>query len=64
MNSTAHKKKAPIQMLGIPEVSALIISIETLGKTNPSIIEIAPKIEQFELYIQELEIVVRNYLAS
>jgi HPt (histidine-containing phosphotransfer) domain-containing protein len=64
MSSTAHKMKAPIQMLGIPEVSALIISIETLGKTNPSVMDITPKMEQLELYIHELEIVIRNYLAS
>lgn len=53
--SAAHKMKAPIQMLGVPVVSDLILDLELIGKHRTDIDTVPSKVQELEGYIQELE---------
>ncbi|AMS26997.1 hypothetical protein AEM51_08175 [Bacteroidetes bacterium UKL13-3] len=55
LGSTAHKMKAPIQILGVPVVSDLVLEIETIGKFHVGADSLPQKIELLEGYLKELE---------
>lgn len=54
MGSTAHKMKAPIQMLGVPEVSALVLDIETTGRSKQHTQNVIEKVLLLEKHIEDL----------
>lgn len=53
--STAHKMKAPIQMLGVPVVSDLVLELEQIGKHRTDLDTVPSKVQTLEGYIKELE---------
>ncbi|MES2779457.1 MAG: Hpt domain-containing protein, partial [Bacteroidota bacterium] len=55
MATTAHKMKAPLQMLGVPAVSDLVLELEIMGKTKQRTEQAVPKVETLAGYIQQLE---------
>lgn len=59
VGSTAHKMKAPIQMLGVPEVSALILEIEMLGKHQKDLDKADEKIALLGTYLRDMEIAIK-----
>jgi HPt (histidine-containing phosphotransfer) domain-containing protein len=64
VGTTAHKMKAPVQMLGVPEVSALVLELEQIGKTKVNTEAAPEKIVRLDEYIRELEAEINHYLAS
>jgi HPt (histidine-containing phosphotransfer) domain-containing protein len=55
LGSTAHKMKAPIQMLGVDPVSELILDLERSGKGQTHTESIPEKVTLLESYLTELK---------
>ena len=64
MGSIAHKMKAPIQMLGVPPISDLVLEIEMMGKRGVDTVSAVPKIQELENQLQELRKGVEWYLTQ
>ena len=60
--STAHKMKAPIQMLGVPAVADLVFDLEHIGKSKIGVEGVSQKVQLLEEYIKELEIEINKIL--
>jgi HPt (histidine-containing phosphotransfer) domain-containing protein len=55
LSGVAHKIKAPIQMLGVKEISDLILEVETLGKKQIQTEEIPAKVASLDTCMAELK---------
>lgn len=64
MGGTAHKMKAPIQMLGVPDISALVLELEQIGKTQTNTDGVMNKIDVLRGYIKSLETEINQYLQA
>ncbi len=64
MGGIAHKMKAPMQMLGVPEASDLVIELEHIGKNKTGTETALPKIEQLSALIQEMEVEIKRMLEA
>jgi HPt (histidine-containing phosphotransfer) domain-containing protein len=64
LGSTAHKIKAPVQMLGVKEVSTLIEEIEQQGKNQKDTASIPAKVELLERYMADLQQQVEELLKA
>lgn len=62
LGNLAHKIKAPIQMLGVKEVSDLILEIEQKGKHQTETQTIQDKVTLLDSYMTELAKLVREIL--
>jgi HPt (histidine-containing phosphotransfer) domain-containing protein len=64
MGGTAHKMKAPMQMLGVPDISALVLELEQIGKSKANTEGIMDKIETLKGHIKGLETEINQYLQA
>lgn len=64
MGGTAHKMKAPMQMLGVPEVATLVLELEQSGKNKTETEHAVSRINQLKEYIKELETEINRYLQA
>jgi HPt (histidine-containing phosphotransfer) domain-containing protein len=64
MGGTAHKMKAPIQMLGVPKISAMVIELEQIGKTQSNTDDVVSKIDILKDHIKVLETEINQYLQA
>jgi HPt (histidine-containing phosphotransfer) domain-containing protein len=64
MSSIAHKMKAPIQMLGVPQVSALVLDIEQTGRAKKDTDAAEQKIAELAMYITQMEKQIAEILAA
>lgn len=64
MGSTAHKMKAPLQMLGVPVVSDLVLELELMGKTKQETELAVQKVDALTGYIQQLETDIRKVIEA
>lgn len=62
MGNLAHKIKAPIQMLGVSEVSNLILEVEQQGKNQNDTQTIRDKVALLDSYMTELSGQVQQLL--
>lgn len=64
MGSTAHKMKAPLQMLGVPVVTNLVMELELMGKTQKQTETAVQKVDALAGYIQQLETDIRKIMEA
>jgi HPt (histidine-containing phosphotransfer) domain-containing protein len=62
LGSLAHKIKAPVQMLGVPVISDLILEIEQQGKHLDHTETISAKVTELDTYMAELKSQVEEVL--
>ena len=64
VRASAHKMKAPIEMLGIPEVSNIIMEIELQTKTQTSLETLPAKVLNLESQFAELGLLLTHEIAE
>ncbi|MES2558948.1 MAG: Hpt domain-containing protein [Bacteroidota bacterium] len=64
LGTTAHKMKAPLQMLGAPIVSELVLELELMGKSKQHTNTAVQKVETLAGYILELETDIRKVIEA
>lgn len=64
MGTTAHRMKAPLQMLGVTEVSNLIMELELMGKSKENTESAVQKVTVLEGYIKQLEADIRKVIEA
>ena len=64
MSGIAHKMKAPMQMLDVPEASELVLQLEMIGKSKEATETALAKIEQLSALIQQMEVEIRQILGT
>jgi HPt (histidine-containing phosphotransfer) domain-containing protein len=62
MGGIAHKMKAPIQMLGVADVSTLVLELEQMGKTRTNTDQALEKIAKLKVYVEQMEEEINRYL--
>ncbi len=62
LGSTAHKMKAPLQMLGIPQISECIIELEQMGKQQRMFEGVGSKILELDALLKEIGQGIEHHL--